>query len=116
MSFSSFLSGLPSYNKTNFTLVHKKNSEDGSISTIHKPFIYTATHDRTNPPFDQIITTQRTNILLRYFYNQMKDSNHEKRPLETTFEEHEEDNQKTSRSHVEASFHGEPPKKVPKLY
>lgn len=30
--------------------------------------VYLATHDRTQPPSDQVITTEKTNILLRSFY------------------------------------------------
>merc|ERR1719311_925797 len=32
------------------------------------PVVYYATHDRTQPPSDQVITTEKTNILLRQFH------------------------------------------------
>ncbi|CAG5118017.1 unnamed protein product, partial [Candidula unifasciata] len=57
-----FLEGLPSYNKSNFTRFHAD-----STHRSHKPSVYISTKDY---PSEQVITTEKTNILLRYLHQQ----------------------------------------------
>jgi len=62
----SFLSGLPSFKQENFT----KFSSDGigsSISNSRRPALYVCTKEC---PSEQLITTEKTNILLRYLHTQ----------------------------------------------
>ncbi|AQL09869.1 DET1- and DDB1-associated protein 1-like [Zea mays] len=59
------LGGWPSYNPHNFSqLVPADPSAQPSNVT---PATYVATH-RTDPPPNQVITTESRNILLRHFY------------------------------------------------
>jgi len=59
-----FLKGLPVFDETNFT----RFQSDGSCrSNSKKPSVYLPTKDH---PSEQIITTEKTNILLRYLHQQ----------------------------------------------
>lgn len=78
MSVSDFLKNLPTHNSENFT---KLNSSDGvaangrpltsgsqqSMTSRHRPAVYVPT---TDYPTEQLIVTERTNILLRYLHQQ----------------------------------------------
>ncbi|KAH9524494.1 DET1- and DDB1-associated protein 1 [Bulinus truncatus] len=57
-----FLKGLPSYNESNFTRFHSDSSH-----RYNKPTVYISTKDH---PSEQVITTEKTNILLRYLHQQ----------------------------------------------
>jgi DET1- and DDB1-associated protein 1 len=61
---SSFLKGLPSYNENNFSRFF---SDSACKSTGKKPPVYICTKDY---PSEQVITTEKTNILLRYLHQQ----------------------------------------------
>ncbi|EFJ28215.1 hypothetical protein SELMODRAFT_69822, partial [Selaginella moellendorffii] len=61
----SLLGDLPSYNPHNFSQLRPSDPSHRSQLT---PLTYHATHDRTMPPADQVISTEATNILLRHFY------------------------------------------------
>jgi DET1- and DDB1-associated protein 1 len=61
---SSFLKGLPSYNENNFS---KFFADSSCKSTGKKPPVYICTKDH---PTEQVITTEKTNILLRYLHQQ----------------------------------------------
>ncbi|CAH1796150.1 unnamed protein product [Owenia fusiformis] len=81
---ANFLQGLPSHNSNNFT----KYQQDASCkTTIKKPAVYISTVDH---PSDQVITTEKTNILLRYLHQQWGKKNAQKKrdsnraDLETT--------------------------------
>jgi len=64
-SVPSFLSGLPVYNASNFS----RFQSDGSCRTnSKKPSVYLPTKEHSNT--DQVITTEKTNILLRYLHKQ----------------------------------------------
>eukprot|EP00743_Colponemidia_sp_Colp-15_P011249 GILK01012521.1.p1 GENE.GILK01012521.1~~GILK01012521.1.p1 ORF type:complete len:120 (+),score=18.46 GILK01012521.1:39-398(+) len=61
-----FLSSLPSFNQANFMELKREPSK-----LPQKPptlTVYTPTHPRTIPPADQVISTEKMNILLRQFY------------------------------------------------
>ncbi|PVD19412.1 hypothetical protein C0Q70_19901 [Pomacea canaliculata] len=64
-----FLKGLPSYNERNFTRFHADSS---CRTSLQKPTVYISTRDY---PSDQVITTERTNILLRYLHQQWDKKN-----------------------------------------
>lgn len=68
-----FLQGLPSYNENNFTRFHSENS---GKTTVKRPSVYLATTDH---PSEQIITTEKTNILLRYLHLQFDKKNSQKK-------------------------------------
>ncbi|XP_017888135.1 DET1- and DDB1-associated protein 1 isoform X2 [Ceratina calcarata] len=57
-----FLSGLPSYNPSNFT---KCSEDSGNRICIKKPSVYLPTRDYAS---EQIIVTEKTTILLRYLH------------------------------------------------
>ncbi|CAL1531844.1 unnamed protein product [Lymnaea stagnalis] len=57
-----FLEGLPSYNENNFTRFHADSSHRSN-----KPTVYISTKDY---PSEQVITTEKSNILLRYLHQQ----------------------------------------------
>mmetsp|Transcript_48934 Transcript_48934/g.81425 ORF Transcript_48934/g.81425 Transcript_48934/m.81425 type:complete len:119 (-) Transcript_48934:343-699(-) len=69
----SFLSALPSFNKANFSLMR---TTDPSRPSSHSPLVYCPTHE-TSPPPNQVITTEKTNILLRQF-SALSDKSHAK--------------------------------------
>jgi DET1- and DDB1-associated protein 1 len=64
MSAAEFLKGLPSHNENNFTRFQADSSCRGASK---KPSVYLPTKDH---PSEQIITTEKTNILLRYLHQQ----------------------------------------------
>lgn len=64
---ASFLKGLPSYNESNFTRVHVESGNKSSASSSKKTAVYISTKDH---PSQQVITTEKTNILLRYLHQQ----------------------------------------------
>ncbi|XP_037510583.1 DET1- and DDB1-associated protein 1 isoform X2 [Rhipicephalus sanguineus] len=71
MSTAEFLKGLPSYNENNFTRFQADSSCRTTVSTeeamVRRPSVYLPTRDH---PSDQVITTEKTNILLRYLHQQ----------------------------------------------
>ncbi|EER92954.1 hypothetical protein BDA96_01G559500 [Sorghum bicolor] len=70
------LGGWPSYNPHNFSqLVPADPSAQPSNVT---PATYVATH-RTDPPPNQVITTEARNILLRHFYQKSEEKLRPKR-------------------------------------
>ncbi|XP_052239313.1 DET1- and DDB1-associated protein 1-like [Dreissena polymorpha] len=68
-----FLKELPSYDENNFS---RFNSESGLKSSVKKPSVYICTKDH---PSEQVITTEKTNILLRYLHQQWDRKNCTKR-------------------------------------
>lgn len=69
MSVAEFLKGLPSYNENNFSRFH---TDTGSRSCAKRPSVYLPTKDY---PSEQIIVTEKTNILLRYLHQQWDKKN-----------------------------------------
>ncbi|XP_076465873.1 DET1- and DDB1-associated protein 1-like [Babylonia areolata] len=59
-----FLKGLPSYRESNFTRFHAESS----CRSNQKPTLYISTRDY--PSNQVVITTEKTNILLRYLHQQ----------------------------------------------
>ena len=83
MSVSEFLKDLPTHNRDNFTRLHSDGnvgpggslySSRNHVTTRHRPTVYVPTKDI---PADQVIVTEKTNILLRYLHQQWdkKDKN-----------------------------------------
>ncbi|KAJ7537973.1 hypothetical protein O6H91_11G030000 [Diphasiastrum complanatum] len=64
-AMGSLLGDWPSYNPQNFSQLRPS---DPSHPLQLSPVTYCATHNRTIPPPDQVISTEVTNILLRQFY------------------------------------------------
>jgi DET1- and DDB1-associated protein 1 len=64
MSVSDFLKDLPTVNRENFTKINNDSSHRNSTS---KKSTYVPTKDI---PSDQVIVTEKTNILLRYLHQQ----------------------------------------------
>ncbi|CAM1297052.1 DDA1 (predicted) [Pycnogonum litorale] len=73
MSAAEFLKGLPSHNEENFK---KFSPETGCKTTVGRPSVYLSTEDH---PSEQIITTETTNILLRYLHQQWDKKNIQKK-------------------------------------
>lgn len=69
MSSSEFLKGLPCYNENNFT---RFQADSSCKTTVKRPSVYLPTKDH---PSEQIITTEKTNILLRYLHQQWDKKN-----------------------------------------
>ncbi|KAL3865905.1 hypothetical protein ACJMK2_043253 [Sinanodonta woodiana] len=90
-----FLKELPSYNETNFTRFHA-DSGNGKTN-MKRPAVYISTKDY---PEQQIITTEKTNILLRYLHQQWDRKNSCKRD--------------STRASLE-SCEGTSPQKMPRL-
>lgn len=67
-----FLKELPVHDSTNFS----KYTADGAVKTSKKPAVYIPTKDH---PSDQVITTEKTNILLRYLHQQWDKKNAQKK-------------------------------------
>ncbi|XP_037292139.2 DET1- and DDB1-associated protein 1 isoform X1 [Rhipicephalus microplus] len=71
MSAAEFLKGLPSYNENNFTRFQADSSCRTTVSTkyerVRRPSVYLPTRDHQP---DQVIITEKTNILLRYLHQQ----------------------------------------------
>ncbi|XP_064474660.1 DET1- and DDB1-associated protein 1-like [Ornithodoros turicata] len=84
MSAAEFLKGLPSYNESNFT---RFQADSTCRTTVRRPSVYLPTNDH---PSDQVITTEKTNILLRYLHQQWdKKCNAKKRDASRTSHEEE---------------------------
>ncbi|XP_061588632.1 DET1- and DDB1-associated protein 1-like isoform X2 [Cololabis saira] len=64
MDKGDFLKGLPVYNKNNFSRFHADSNR--------RPSVYLPTRDY---PSEQIIVTEKTNILLRYLHQQWDKKN-----------------------------------------
>lgn len=64
MSVSEFLKDLPCHNERNFSLF---NTENGIRTSLKRPSVYLPTEDL---PSEQIIVTEKKNILLRYLHQQ----------------------------------------------
>ncbi|XP_014668111.1 PREDICTED: DET1- and DDB1-associated protein 1-like [Priapulus caudatus] len=63
-----FLKGLPVHNSSNFSKFHT----DNTFKSSKKPSVYISTKDH---PSEQVITTEKTNILLRYLHQQWDKKN-----------------------------------------
>ncbi|XP_063216106.1 DET1- and DDB1-associated protein 1 [Bacillus rossius redtenbacheri] len=73
-SVAEFLKGLPCYDENNFARFHTDN---GSRTCVKRPAVYLPTKDY---PSEQIIVTEKANILLRYLHQQWdKKSSQKKR-------------------------------------
>ncbi|XP_035490830.1 DET1- and DDB1-associated protein 1 isoform X1 [Scophthalmus maximus] len=64
MEKGDFLKGLPVYNKTNFSRFH---ADSVCKASNRRPSVYLPTREY---PSEQIIVTEKTNILLRYLHQQ----------------------------------------------
>ncbi|XP_069681837.1 DET1- and DDB1-associated protein 1 isoform X2 [Periplaneta americana] len=73
MSVAEFLKGLPSYNENNFARFH---TDSGSRTCVKRPSVYLPTKEY---PSEQIIVTEKTNILLRYLHQQWDKKNSQKK-------------------------------------
>lgn len=78
MATAEFLKGLPSYNEKNFTMFHSDSSVRVSVK---RPSVYLPTKDY---PSEQIIVTEKTNILLRYLHQQWERKNKKRENGSTT--------------------------------
>ncbi|XP_021939556.1 DET1- and DDB1-associated protein 1 isoform X2 [Zootermopsis nevadensis] len=72
-SVAEFLKGLPSYNENNFARFH---TDSGSRTCVKRPSVYLPTKEY---PSEQIIVTEKTNILLRYLHQQWDKKNSQKK-------------------------------------
>ncbi|XP_077299981.1 DET1- and DDB1-associated protein 1 isoform X2 [Arctopsyche grandis] len=72
-SIREFLKDLPSYDEQNFTLF---NTDNGIRTCSKRPSVYLPT---TEFPSEQIIVTEKTNILLRYLHQQWEKKNSPKK-------------------------------------
>ncbi|XP_041362269.1 DET1- and DDB1-associated protein 1-like [Gigantopelta aegis] len=68
-----FLKGLPSYNEKNFARFH---SDSSCKTSVRRPAVYISTKEH---PSEQVITTEKTNILLRYLHQQWDRKNSSKK-------------------------------------
>lgn len=74
---SEFISGLPSFDEKNFSRFHADSHSNKAFSK--RPSVYLTTKDH---PSEQVIVTEKTNILLRYLHQQKdKKNSHKKRDL-----------------------------------
>ncbi|XP_053539007.1 DET1- and DDB1-associated protein 1 isoform X1 [Ictalurus punctatus] len=64
MDKADFLKGLPVYNKSNFSRFH---ADSVCKASNRRPSVYLPTREY---PSEQIIVTEKTNILLRYLHQQ----------------------------------------------
>lgn len=67
MSVSEFLKNLPTHNRDNFTRLQTDSPSHRQSSTRHRSTVYVPTKDI---PSEQVIVTEKTNILLRYLHQQ----------------------------------------------
>nr|KAF6400788.1 DET1 and DDB1 associated 1 [Rousettus aegyptiacus] len=67
--FADFLKGLPVYNKSNFSRFH---ADSVCKASNRRPSVYLPTREY---PSEQIIVTEKTNILLRYLHQQWDKKN-----------------------------------------
>ncbi|CAG2067542.1 unnamed protein product, partial [Timema podura] len=83
-SVAEFLKGLPSYDENNFARFH---TDSGSRTCVKRPSVYLPTKEY---PSEQIIVTEKANILLRYLHQQWDKKHSQKKRdhmnLETTEE------------------------------
>ncbi|XP_053287017.1 DET1- and DDB1-associated protein 1 isoform X1 [Pleuronectes platessa] len=68
-SHADFLKGLPVYNKSNFSRFH---ADSVCKASNRRPSVYLPTREY---PSEQIIVTEKTNILLRYLHQQWDKKN-----------------------------------------
>ncbi|XP_010723294.1 DET1- and DDB1-associated protein 1 [Meleagris gallopavo] len=68
-SKADFLKGLPVYNKSNFSRFH---ADSVCKASNRRPSVYLPTREY---PSEQIIVTEKTNILLRYLHQQWDKKN-----------------------------------------
>ncbi|VVC25763.1 DET1- and DDB1-associated protein 1, N-terminal [Cinara cedri] len=89
MSIAEFLDGMPSFDVRNFSRFHSDNGRSKRVP------VYISTEDT---PSDQVIVTDKTNLLLRYLHNQY-DKKHggKKRELVETPEEDDSPTRKRPR-------------------
>ncbi|XP_053185807.1 DET1- and DDB1-associated protein 1-like [Scomber japonicus] len=73
MEKSDFLKGLPVYNKNNFSRFH---ADSVCKASNRRPSVYLPTREY---PSEQIIVTEKTNILLRYLHQQWDKKNSAKK-------------------------------------
>jgi len=95
---NAFLSGLPSFKEDNFARFTVGGGEGGggtnsigfkSSSGRGRPSLYVCTKDYEA---EQVITTEKTNILLRYLHKQWDRKNiHVKRGAENTYDDDDDD-------------------------
>ncbi|XP_008331896.1 DET1- and DDB1-associated protein 1-like [Cynoglossus semilaevis] len=69
MEKGAFLKGLPVYNKNNFSRFH---ADSVCKASNRRPSVYLPTREY---PSEQIIVTEKTNILLRYLHQQWDKKN-----------------------------------------
>ncbi|KXJ72731.1 DET1- and DDB1-associated protein 1 [Aedes albopictus] len=69
MSITDFLKDLPCHNEENFSLF---NTENGVKTSSKRPSVYIPTVDI---PSEQVIVTEKKNILLRYLHQQWDKKN-----------------------------------------
>ncbi|CAK6975332.1 DET1- and DDB1-associated protein 1 isoform X2 [Scomber scombrus] len=69
MEKADFLKGLPVYNKSNFSRFH---ADSVCKASNRRPSVYLPTREY---PSEQIIVTEKTNILLRYLHQQWDKKN-----------------------------------------
>lgn len=69
MSITEFLKDLPCHNEDNFSLF---NTENGVKTSSKRPSVYIPTVDI---PSEQVIVTEKKNILLRYLHQQWDKKN-----------------------------------------
>uniref|UniRef100_A0A8C7FBD2 DET1- and DDB1-associated protein 1 n=2 Tax=Oncorhynchus TaxID=8016 RepID=A0A8C7FBD2_ONCKI len=69
LDVADFLKGLPVYNKNNFSLFH---ADPVCKASNRRPSVYLPTCEY---PSEQIIVTEKTNILLRYLHQQWDKKN-----------------------------------------
>lgn len=72
-SSAEFLKGLPCHNENNFARFH---SDSSTKTTVKRPSIYLPTKEH---PSEQIIITEKTNILLRFLHQHWDKKNAHKR-------------------------------------
>eukprot|EP00123_Amoebidium_parasiticum_P000659 comp11523_c0_seq1/m.5973 comp11523_c0_seq1/g.5973 ORF comp11523_c0_seq1/g.5973 comp11523_c0_seq1/m.5973 type:complete len:131 (-) comp11523_c0_seq1:191-583(-) len=77
----SFLNDLPCFDSSNFSGCQGKNMGRRVIMT---PKLYTPTNQSADPPPDQVIKTDKQNILLRHVYKQFGMMNIRNMPKEET--------------------------------
>ncbi|XP_064197365.1 DET1- and DDB1-associated protein 1-like isoform X1 [Anguilla rostrata] len=69
VNLADFLKGLPVYNKSNFSRFH---ADSVCKASNRRPSVYLPTREY---PSEQIIVTEKTNILLRYLHQQWNKKN-----------------------------------------
>jgi len=77
----SFIGDLPSENRDNFVLAIEKASTRGKKTTLKAPALYTATHD-TAPPPQQVIATEKIDLLFRKLMQKQESRGHSRHKRE----------------------------------